>query len=148
MYTVRQLMQAKSYQQPYSVAPTDTVFRALELMADKNIGAVLVRDKEQILGIFTERDYLRKVILKGRSSRETAIQEIMSTDMITVSPSFSLEACMELMQQHHIRHLPVLEDDRLVGMVSMRDVVSAILAHKENRIEFLESYIMGREYRK
>ncbi len=147
MYTVRQLMQAKSNQQTYSVAPTDTVFRALELMADKNIGAVLVRDKEEILGIFTERDYLRNIVLKGRSSRETAIREIMSTDMVTVGPSFSLEACMELMQEHHIRHLPVMEDGRLAGIISMRDVVSAILAHKENRIEFLESYIMGREYR-
>jgi CBS domain-containing protein len=148
MYTVRQLMQAKGDQQPYSVAPTDTVYRALELMADKNIGAVLVREKDEILGIFTERDYLRKVILKGRSSRDTQIQEIMSTDMITVSPSFSLEACMQLMQEHYIRHLPVLEDGRLVGLVSMRDVVNAVLTHKENRIEFLESYIMGREYRK
>jgi CBS domain-containing protein len=148
MYTVRHLMQAKSDQQAYAVPATETVYYALEVMADKNIGAVLVREKDEIVGIFTERDYVRKVVLQGRSSRDTPIKELMTTEMITVGPSFSLEACMELMQEHYIRHLPVMEEGRLVGMVSMRDVVSAILAHKENRIEFLESYIMGREYRK
>jgi CBS domain-containing protein len=148
MYTVRHLMQAKSNQQAEVVSATDTVYRALEVMADKNIGAVLVRDKDEIVGIFTERDYVRKVVLQGRTSRDTQVQELMSTDMITVGPSFSLEACMELMQEHYIRHLPVLEDGHIICMISMRDVVAAILAHKENRIEFLESYIMGREYRK
>ncbi|MFM8319658.1 MAG: CBS domain-containing protein [Chloroflexota bacterium] len=148
MVTVRQLMKSKSNQKTYSVLPADTVYKALQVMAEHNIGAVLVREKDQILGIFTERDYLRKVILKGRSSNDTQIQEIMTTEMIMVNPDTTLEDCMELMHNHYIRHLPVLESEQVTGMVSMRDVIEAILTHKQKRIEFLEDYIMGREYRK
>lgn len=148
MYTVRHLMQAKSNQPAYSVAATDSVYQALELMAGKNIGAVLVREKDDFVGIFTERDYVRKGILQGRLSRETSVGDVMTTAMVTVAPSFSLEACMELMQEHWIRHLPVMEEGKITGVISMRDVVAAILALKDNRIEFLESYIMGREYQR
>lgn len=148
MVTVKQLMKARSNQETYFVAPTDTVFRALQIMADNNIGAVLVREKDRIHGIFTERDYLRKVILQGRSSRDTQIQEIMTQHIHTVEPETTLESCMQLMHDNRIRHLPVVEGDAVVGMVSMRDVIEAILASKQNRIEFLEDYIMGREYHK
>ncbi len=146
MYTVRHLMQAKSNQPAYSVTVTDSVYQALELMAEKNIGAVLVQDQGHFVGIFTERDYVRKGVLQGRLSRATPVSDMMTTDMVTVEPSFSLETCMELMQEHWIRHLPVMEAGKIIGIISMRDVVAAILALKDNRIELLESYIMGREY--
>jgi CBS domain-containing protein len=148
MITVRQLMKAKDDQTTYAVSPLDTVYRAIELMAEQNVGAVLVREKDNILGIFTERDYLRKVILQNRASKETPIQDIMTTEMITVTPETDLETCMGFMRDYRIRHLPVLENGRLVGMVSMRDVIDTLMAYKEKRIEFLEDYIMGREYRK
>jgi len=148
MINVRQLMASKSQQSTLAVSPTDSVYRAIELMAEQNVGAVLVREKDQILGIFTERDYVRKVILQNRSSRTTQIQEIMTKDMLTVTPETSLEDCMALMCDHRIRHLPVLEGERLLGMISMRDVVDDLVAYKQKRIESLEEYILGREYRK
>lgn len=148
MVTVRQLMNAKGSQDTHSVGPEDTVYTALQLMAEKNISAVVVSQGDQLVGIFTERDHLRKISLKDRSPRETQLQQIMSREMITVAPSFSLETCMELMHEHHIRHLPVVEDGRLVGVVSMRDVVDAILSTQQNRIQFLESTLTGTEYPK
>ena len=128
------------------VSPTDTVYRALQLMAENNIGAVMVVDCGQIVGIFTERDYCRKIILMGRSSLNTPIHEIMTTKMITVSPNQSMEECLELMTKYHIRHLPVQDGEKLVGMVSMRDVMEAIIATKEDRIGRLENYILGTDY--
>lgn len=148
MYTVRQLMNEKADQTTFSVSPNDSVFKALQLMAEKDISAVVVHDGAQAQGIFTERDLLRKVILKNRSPRETKISELMSRDVITVGPSTSLETCMELMHEHRIRHLPIVEEGRLVGMVSMRDVVDAILASKEHRIHYLETTLSGQEYPK
>jgi CBS domain-containing protein len=128
------------------VLPTDTVYRALQLMAENNIGAVMVVDRGRMVGIFTERDYCRKIILMGRSSLNTPIHEIMTKKMITVCPSQSMEECLELMTKYHIRHLPVQDGEKLVGMVSMRDVMEAIIATKEDRIGRLENYILGTDY--
>ncbi|MFZ5819031.1 MAG: CBS domain-containing protein [Chloroflexota bacterium] len=128
------------------VTPTDTVYRALQLMAENNVGAVMIAEGERMLGIFTERDYCRKVILMGRSSLNTPINEIMTEKMVTVKPEQTLDECMELMTKYQIRHLPVQEHDRLVGIVSMRDVMQAIISLKQDRIEALEGYILGNDY--
>lgn len=128
------------------VSPSDTVFRALQLMAENNIGAVIVVDCGQMVGIFTERDYCRKIILRGRSSLNTPIHEIMTKKMITVRPDQTIEECLELMSKYHIRHLPVQDGMKLTGMVSMRDAMEAIIATKEDRIERLENYILGTDY--
>jgi CBS domain-containing protein len=115
-------------------------------MAENNVGSVVVCDHDQMVGIFTERDYCRKVILMGRSSLNTPVDEIMSKNMIAVHPEQTLEECLELMNKYYIRHLPVEDNGKLVGVVSMRDAVQMILAMKEDRIERLENYILGTEY--
>ena len=146
MVTVKDLLKKRGNSARVCVSPTDTVYRALQLMAENNVGAVLICDNDHIVGIFTERDYCRKIILMGRSSVNTPIQDIMTKNMITVSPEQKLEDCIELMTKHHIRHLPVQEGDRMVGIVSMRDVMEALIAFKQDRIERLESYILGTDY--
>lgn len=128
------------------VVPTDTVYRALQLMAENNVGAVMISSGGRMVGIFTERDYCRKVILMGRSSLNTPIEEIMTKKMITVGPTQPLDECLELMTKYHIRHLPVQDEDKLVGLVSMRDVMQMIISTKDDRIERLESYILGSDY--
>ena len=128
------------------VSPTDTVYRALQLMAENDVGAVMVCDGDCILGIFTERDYCRKIILMGRSSLNTPIEKIMTKKMITVRPDQTLDECLELMTKYHIRHLPVQEGDKLIGNVSMWDVMEMIISLKEDRIERLENYILGTDY--
>jgi CBS domain-containing protein len=146
MVTVKILMKAKKDAEMYKVSPTDTVYQALEVMAQANIGAVVVCDHDQMVGIFTERDYARKIILMGRHSLDTKIEDIMTKDMVTVNPEASLEECMAMMTKYRIRHLPVMERGRLVGMISMRDVVDAIIASKDSLIEDLENYITGKGY--
>jgi CBS domain-containing protein len=146
MITVKQLMQMRGENPTIHVSPSETVFQALQVMADANVGAIMVIDQGQMVGIFTERDYARKIILKGRCSLETPLREIMTTDMITIHPETTLEEVMELMTTKRIRHLPVMEGGRLVGMVSMRDVVQAVISAKERTIEKLESYILGEGY--
>lgn len=148
MITVRQLMQARGEMNAFAVNVNDTVARALELMADKNIGAVLVTDQDHMVGIFSERDFVRKIIHADRCSLQTLVKEIMTKAMITIDPEQSIDECMQLMTRHHIRHLPVLDNGRLVGMVSMRDVVEAIINAKEDTISNLENYILGRDYGK
>lgn len=128
------------------VAPTDTVYRALQLMAENNVGSVVVSEGGHMVGIFTERDYCRKIILMGRSSLNTPVGEIMTRNMITVRPNQTLEECLELMTKYHIRHLPVEEGEKLVGIISMRDVMQMLISIKEDRIERLESYILGNDY--
>ena len=145
MITVKDLV-SKVGAPTIKVEPTDTVYRALQLMAENNVGAVMICEGSRVLGIFTERDYCRKIILMGRSSLNTPIQEIMTKNMITVRPEQSMEECMELMAKYHIRHLPVEENDNLVGIISMRDVMEAIISFKQDRIERLESYILGNDY--
>lgn len=147
MITVRQLMEETGHSL-CSIGADDTVFSALQLMAAENVGAVMVEDKGHIVGIFTERDYARKIILKGRCSLDTQLTEIMTHEMITVHPDQTLEECMTLMTKWHIRHLPVMSEGSLVGMVSMRDVVQSILNMKEEQIEDLRNYIFGEEFPK
>jgi CBS domain-containing protein len=146
MITVRDLLKKKGASPDVRVSPTDTVYRALQLMAENNVGAVMVCEGDQMVGIFTERDYCRKIILMGRSSVNTPIQDIMTKKMVTVCLDSTLEECMELMTKYHIRHLPIQEGDKLVGLVSMRDVMEAIIAFKQERINRLESYILGNDY--
>jgi len=137
--TVRDMLRGKS--DVYSVGPRETVYDALRLMADRNIGAVLVRSDEQIDGIFSERDYARKVILLGKSSRETLVSEIMTTRVVSVEPAWTAEQCMALMTEKRIRHLPVMEDGRLIGIISIGDVVRAVVDEQQFTIDSLRRYI-------
>jgi CBS domain-containing protein len=145
MITVKDLMKL-GIGSTVVISPADTVYRALQLMAENNVGSVVVCDEGQMVGIFTERDYCRKVILMGRSSLNTPIDEIMSKNMITVCPNQTLEECLELMSKYHIRHLPVEDGGKLVGVVSMRDAMEMIISMKEDRIVRLENYILGTDY--
>lgn len=115
-------------------------------MADKNIGALLVVDSGVLTGIFSERDYARKIILKNRHSDETRIADVMTADVITIGPEQSLEECMVIMSDRHIRHLPVMDNEKLIGIISINDVVTAIIGDQKIRINSLESYISGSLY--
>jgi CBS domain-containing protein len=145
MITVKDLLKKRG-SSVICVAPTDTVYRALQLMAENNVGAVAICDGERMVGIFTERDYCRKIILMGRSSVGTPIQDIMTKKMVTIRQEQTLEDCIELMTEYHIRHLPVQEDDHMIGIVSMRDVMETLIAFKQDRIDQLENYILGSDY--
>jgi CBS domain-containing protein len=128
----------------FSVKPTITVYDTLKLMVEKNIGAVLVCNEQgKFVGIFTERDYARKVVLKGKTSKETLIQEIMTENPITVKPDDSIDECMKIMSVKFIRHLPVMDNSQLVGMISIGDVVRYIIEEQKFIIEDLEHYITG-----
>jgi CBS domain-containing protein len=136
-------MDKKSDGSSYTVTSTDNVLKALEIMAEANISAVMVTDNGKIIGIFTERDYTRKCELKGLSAKDALVRDLMTEQMVTVKPETSIDQCMELMQQYKIRHLPVIEDDVMVGMVSMRDVVEVLLSERESAITGLENYILS-----
>ena len=140
MKTVHQILNTKPTQ-IFSVTPSTSVLDALKLMTEKNISALLIMEHDELLGIFTERDYARKIILHGKSSIDTPISEAMTTNPITVKPTDSIELCMELMTEKHIRHLPVATADKVVGMVSIGDVVKFIIADQKQTISQLESYI-------
>lgn len=142
MITARDILRAKG-PQVWWISPDATVFSALELMAEKNIGALVVLDGESLAGIFSERDYARKVILKGKASKETSVREIMTSEVTTVRPSQSVDECMALMTDKRVRHLPVFEGDKLVGIISIGDVVKAVISEREFTIKQLESYITG-----
>ena len=137
--TVRDMLRGKS--DIYSVEPDDTVYDALRLMADRNIGAVLVLSGQKLEGIFSERDYARKVILLGKTSRETLVREIMTTAVICVEPDWTADHCMALMTDKRIRHLPVTDCGRLVGVVSIGDVVRAVVDEQQFTIDSLQRYI-------
>ena len=143
MGNVKNILKTKS-KEIFSIPPETIVYHALEIMHDKNVSALVVLKGDKLAGIFTERDYARKVILKGRSSKETRIEEIMTEDLITVNPETSIEACMRLMTNKHIRHLPVVEAEQLVGIISIGDVVKNIIDEQKFIIENLEQYIQGR----
>jgi CBS domain-containing protein len=125
------------------ISPTSTVYQGLQLMAEKDVGAVLIMENRELIGIFTERDYARKVILHGKSSLTTPIKELMVKDILYVSPSDTIDDCMAIMSDKHLRHLPVMQDGELVGLVSMRDVVHHLIQHKNFKIKELERYITG-----
>ena len=123
------------------VSPDSTVVNALEIMAEKNIGSVIVLENGKYIGIMTERDYSRKVILKGKNSHDTKVAEIMSTDLPVVNPSDTVEHCMELMTVHNVRYLPVFDNDKLSGIISISDVVKETILSQKETISHLESYI-------
>jgi len=131
----------------HAIGPDATAYDALEIMAEKNIGALIVVENGTLAGVFSERDYARKVILEGKSSKDTTVRELMSSPAITVDLKQSLRDCMVLMNQSCIRHLPVLDNNILMGVVSIRDVVDSIIDSQESTIEQLEEYIAGTGYR-
>ena len=127
----------------FSVSPNTFVYNALELMFEKNVSALVVLENEELVGIFTERDYARKVILQGKASKETLISEIMTDELITVSSNTSIDECMRLMTNRFIRHLPVVDNDKLIGIISIGDVVKNIIEDQKFIIENMEHYITG-----
>ena len=143
MNNVRQLLQSKGTS-VWSATLNTSVYDALKLMADKNIGALVVLEGERLVGIFSERDYARKVILKGKSSRELSVADIMTTEVVSVRPDQTIVDCMELMTEKRIRHLPALDAGRVVGVISIGDVVKSIISDQKDTINHLEEYITGR----
>ena len=127
----------------WTIPPEATVFEAIQMMADKNVGALLVTAEHKLIGIISERDYSRKVVLKGRSSKETPVREILSGHIIFVTPDHTVEDCMRLMTEHRVRHLPVLEGERIAGVVSIGDLVNWIIGAQNSAIHQLETYITG-----
>ncbi|WP_207534965.1 CBS domain-containing protein [Desertivirga arenae] len=142
MKTVKQILQGK-INAIYSVTPQTYVYNALELMERKNISSVLVMDGKILHGIFTERDYARKIILKERSSKETRVKDVMTSSILSVTLKDTIEYCMKVMTDSHIRHLPVLENGEVVGIISIGDVVKNIIESQKSTIEYLENYIYG-----
>ncbi len=140
--TVRDVLRAKGGQ-VWTVSPDDTVFDALKLMAEKNIGSVLVMEGEELVGILSERDYARKVVLLGKTSRKLPVQAIMTRELETVTPDEAIDRCMTVMTAKHIRHLPVLEDGRVVGLISIGDVVKAVIEDQAFLLDQMEAYIAG-----
>jgi len=140
MKSLKQLLSAKG-NQVHFIHPDARVIDALQLMAQKDIGALLVMDGGRVVGIMSERDYARKVILHGKSSQDIAVRDIMTSGVVTVDPARTVEECMGLMTQRRIRHLPVCEGDKLVGLVSIGDLVKEVIAEQEQTIRQLESYI-------
>ncbi|NMC78972.1 MAG: CBS domain-containing protein [Chloroflexi bacterium] len=144
MTIVRQILQTKGYR-VFSVKPDDSVLDALKLMAQEEIGALLVMEGDKVVGIFSERDYARRGILKGKDA-DTPVKELMSHPVYYVSPDQSFEDCMAQMSDKHIRHLPVVQEGKVIGVISIGDVVKAIIGNQLDRIHGLENYILGREY--
>ncbi len=145
MKTARQLLAEKAIHGTVTVSPQATVYQALQVLADKNIGAVLVMDGDVLAGIFSERDYARKVVLMGKTSAGTPVSEIMTSKLICVTPEASVDECMAIMTDKRIRHLPVVNDqDELIGLLSIGDLVRETIAEQEFQIEQLENYIHGR----
>ena len=140
MMNVRQLLERKG-REVFSIGPGAAVLDAIRMMADRHVGALLVMQGDKLAGIVSERDYARKVILMGRSSADTPVRDIMSTPVLTVQPEATVERCMQLMTERRVRHLPVAEGERIVGMVSIGDLVKAVIAQQQQQIEQLESYI-------
>lgn len=143
MTTVRKLLESKEFSKNFTIDASKTVLDAIKTMSEAHIGAVLLTEDNKIVGIFTERDYLTKGELEGRSAKNTKLKDVMTPKMMTVSLDTSVEKCVALMQQYRIRHLPVVEGDHLIGLVSMRDVMAVVLENKESEIRGLENYIMG-----
>ena len=129
--------------QVWSISPDAMVYDAIQMMSDKNIGALLVTDGDKLVGILTERDYTRKIALRGKSSKQTAVREILSGEVIHVNPNHTVEECMRLMTDHRVRHLPVLEGDKLIGIVSIGDLVNWIISAQSHTINQLQTYISG-----
>ena len=142
MKTISQFLE-QSKRPVYSVAPSATVIEALEIMAQHNIGALLVIDGQTLEGIFSERDYARKVVLKGKSSSDAKVSEIMTSKVITINTKHTIDQCMQIMTDNHIRHLPIVNDENVMGLISIGDVVREMIAYQKSMIEQLQSYIAG-----
>lgn len=142
MRTVRQLLGNKT-PDLFAVAPDVPVIDAIRLMAEKRIGAVLVMDGARLAGILSERDYARKVVLEGRSSKDTPVRAIMTADVVTVTPEATVPACMQVVTKHRIRHLPVVESGRVAGMISIGDLVAAVIEDQQHELDQLQRYIAG-----
>jgi CBS domain-containing protein len=140
--TIRAILNQKSGD-VFSISPDATVFEAIEIMDAKNVGALLVMEQERVVGIISERDYTRKVVLRGKRSRETKVAEIMSTNVTVTHPREPVEKCLRLMTDKHIRHLPVLEGDKVVGVISIGDLVKHVISCQSAAIAHLEHYIRG-----
>jgi len=143
MKTVAELLRSKPARALVTVRPEQSVLEAIKILAEQNVGAAVVMTGERLAGIFSERDYTRKVILKGRSSDSTRVEEIMTANVVVVNPRTRARECMALMTEKNIRHLPVADEGRVIGMVSIRDIVSDIIADQDFTIEQLEHYISG-----
>ncbi len=144
MKTVEQILKTKSqHQTVYTIGPDDSVLDALKLLAEKNIGALPVVEGDQVVGIVSERDYARKLVLKGRSSAATPVREIMSAPVVTVDPKQKLDFCMNLMTDRHLRHLPVVDNGRLLGLLSIGDLVKETIDEQASLIKQMEQYIRG-----
>ena len=141
MLSVRQMLSEKG-SAVVSIIPNTSVFDALKVMSEKNIGAVLVMEDEELLGIFSERDYARKVILAGRSSKTTEVKELMTSKVYCIDPSRTIQDVMELMNDHRFRHVPVMESEKVIGVLSSGDVMRGVVAEQKNTIDSLESYLL------
>jgi CBS domain-containing protein len=147
MKLVREILKNKAIKEVWSVTPESIVFDALSMLAEKNIGALMVIDKKgKVVGIFSERDYTRKVILKGKSSKETKVQDIMTSarKMYKIKPETDINECMVLMTGKHIRHLPVFDGEKFIGLISIGDILKAVIIEKEKLIDDLSDYIAGK----
>lgn len=140
MHTLRQLLGSKT-PEVYAVAPDDSVMTAIRLMAEKGVGAVLVMEGTRLAGIVSERDYARKIVLHGRSSSDTAVRDIMTADVVTVGPQHSVEHCMQVVTEHRIRHLPVVEGGDVIGVISIGDLVKAVIEDQKVQLDELQRYI-------
>ncbi|MFD1629312.1 CBS domain-containing protein [Pseudopedobacter beijingensis] len=143
MKSIRHILSGKPIDKLFTISRHATVYEALTLMMEQNVSAVLITDGAKLEGIFTERDYARKIALKGKTSKEVIISEVMSTELLTITPQFSIEHCMQIMTDKHIRHLPVLENNQLIGIISIGDLVKFVIADQKHTITELESYIHG-----
>ena len=141
MKTLQQLLDSKKYKEVISIAPNRPVFDALVIMAEYKIGALVVLDGENLVGIFSERDYAREVILKGRSSKTTQVNEVMTHKVLSAGPNDNIEHGMSIMSEHHVRHLPVVVNNSVIGMLSIGDLVKETLSYQRDLIKQLESYI-------
>jgi len=144
MTTVANVLKSKADQSMHTTTRNASVFDALKLMAEKNVGALMVMEGKRVVGMITERDYARKVILMARSSKETPVADVMTSPVLCVSPERTSEECMALMTEHRLRHLPVMEDGDLVGLISIGDLVKDIISEQKFTIEQLEHYIAGK----
>jgi len=143
MINVKQILEEKGHR-VWTIGPEETVYKALMILAEKDIGALVVVENDQVVGIVSERDYARKVVLKGKTSLDTPVRDIMTPQVYFVNPDCTAEECMALMTEKRVRHLPVMENNKLVGVVSIGDVVKSIISSQKVTIEHLQNYIMGK----